>query len=45
MPSEFSSRSAAGSSAAGAFCHATGRRKRRIAVVPTEVCSEALVAG
>ena len=37
IPSGFSSRSSGGSTAAGAFCHATGRRKRRIAVIPTEV--------
>ena len=44
-PSGFSSRSSGGSTAAGAFCHATGRRKRRIAVIPTDVCAGADVAG
>ena len=45
IPSGFSSRSSGGSTAAGAFCHATGRRKRRIAVIPTDVCAGAEVAG
>ena len=45
MPSGFASRSSGGRTAAGAFCQATGRRKRRIAVIPTEVCAGADVAG
>jgi hypothetical protein len=36
----WSSVSSSGSTSIGAFCHVTGRRKRRIAVVPTEVCCE-----
>jgi hypothetical protein len=45
IPSGFSSRSSGGRVTAGAFCHATGRRKRRIAVMPTDVWAGADVAG
>ena len=40
-----SSASAAGSSAAGAFWKATGRRKRPIAVIPTDVVAAFELAG
>lgn len=44
-PSGLSSRSSRGSSDCGTDWKDTGRRKRRIAVVPTDVCRGAVVAG
>jgi hypothetical protein len=45
IPSGLSSRSSGGSSSAGAFWNAIGRSQRRIAVMPTDVCAGAVVAG
>ncbi|MBW3671955.1 MAG: hypothetical protein KY432_09845, partial [Acidobacteria bacterium] len=45
VPVGLSSRRAGGSSACGVFWNATGRRNRRMAVAPTEVCSGLVVAG
>ena len=45
IPSGLASCSSSGSTAAGAFCHTSGRRKRRIAVMPTDVWAGAEVAG
>ncbi len=39
------SRSSGGRTAGGASCQATGRRNRRIAVAPTDVCSAFVVDG
>jgi len=45
MPSGFASWSSGARTCVGAFWKATGRRKRRIAVIPTEVGAGAVVAG
>jgi hypothetical protein len=42
--SEYESLNSTGNAASGASCHANGRRNRRIAVTPTDVCAE-FVAG
>src|SRR5699024_9936993 len=44
-PSGLSSRSSRGSSDCGTDWKLTGLRKRRMAVLPTEVCKDAVVAG
>lgn len=44
-PRGLSSRRASGSSAAGRFWNATGRRKRAMDAVPTAVAVDAVVAG
>lgn len=44
-PRGLSSRRASGSSAAGRFWNATGRRKRAMDAVPTAVALDAVVAG